>query len=269
MYFSNMLGDKGVGRFSRTGKRGEGVAFFENNVAEPTAVASIIVDGDSIKVVEGVSDKDVSGKLYAGEDEVKARELADTEENPIIWVLTDRVAFYLNSTAHCKYIYINENMMLFCLVKGVCDIGSEAITLSRNTTSETASRVAAPVYPNDLLQFSSIVDKKTGYNMSIDSVVALDVLLRDSQRKIRTSRELSTVLSTATRDRLARKQEEKEKKKEQIRAEILAQRKLAEQKDKKRRQEEAVRAEGETFGEINSQGQNTSASAFLQMVRGL
>lgn len=271
MYFSNMLGAFGEGVSNRTKTKGKGVCFFNNSVGEPTTLGSVVIDGNTLRVSEEVgSDKDITGKLWSDDNPERLAELADTEENPLIWVLTDNVAFFPQIGTYFKFCFINPDMILFCLIEGACAIGSDRIVLSRNTTANIPDEKNAVGYkPEDLLKFASLIDKETGYNMAVDSVVACRVALKESQMSVKTLRDLSIIMSYENRDFMRKKKEERERRAEERKAAILESRRKAEKVDRERRQKEELEAEGQTFGDVDSSGQNTSAAAFLNLVRGL
>lgn len=273
MYFSNLLGNDGIGRFPRLGVKGDKAYVFVNNLKELTAVGGIVCDGAEVKVVTGEDEaiKTTFGNVWlTGEKEKeKATAYADTEENPLIWCLTDQVAFYATSKTVFKFIPIDRKRFLFCLISGTCAFGKEGILLSRNVTTVYESELV--VYDASKLYATSILtDKETDYKMVYDCVNAVQLSLsqKDSSVKARTLRDCCVVLTDYSINKERELKKEKQRKlKEAKKARIEARRIAEEQALQARKQaEEEADLAKKDFKSVD--GLNSDAAIFLQLVSG-
>lgn len=278
MYFSNVIGKSGVGRFARTGVKFHTGSVFEND-CEDVVEGGVIVDGDTIRVVGGDDSriKEHFGEIWHERDD-KAKEkkvqLADTPENPLIWCLTDKVTLLENTRTYFKFIPINADMFLFCLVEGVCKLGSDGIPLIRNINPVEERDVEYTYTCKDLCSYSSVHDKETGYNMVMNVVHAKVIHHRESNRKIQTVKECLYMITDEPVKAYKAKQEAIKAEKERKRAEELELRRAAEAKAKKMEAEKEKKADVTNKAFPNSTGVKNSgkdkgldqgAAAFLQM----
>lgn len=277
MYFSNVVGKDGIGRFTRkNNQRAKAANVFENTF-EDVVEGGVILDEDGvIRVVEGNSEKvkEQFGKVWKTAEEkdaAKAVDLADTLENPLIWCLTDEITLLENTRTYFKFIPINNDLFLFCLVEGVCKIGSDKIPLIRNISPVEERERSYTYRCVDLCNLTSAYDKETGFNMIMSIVCAMVITHRDTNRKISTIRDCQYVLTEESLNAFKKRQEEIRLEKERKRAEQLEARKEAERKaklaeiERERKEDIADKPIGLGKNEGKSKELNQGAAAFLQM----
>ena len=258
MIFANLVGDKGVGRFNRLKKKG--VVPFVNNVSELYEDARVVFRNNVLQVVsvsDGIESEDIFMKDLVGtgnyQESTKCgmtiEQLADTEENPLIAVMSEGVRFYEGIPTLIKYIHIEQGMFVLCLIYGACEFlcsDGTFIPMVRNINTDTDERATTSVYTDSKLkEIASTVDKESDYDMAYDIVNAV---LIDAKNefvcKYKTVRDAEYILSTVGRDArravLAKKKAEAEAKAEARRESnrrFMEERRAKEEREK----EEAVK----------------------------
>lgn len=217
MLFVNLLGEIGVGEVERKNPGKKGITRFSNTIESMSENAELYVDDGClfIKEIEGgiCHDGIDIGGLVGCNTEPEL--LKDTEDNPLIWLLTDSVSFFNRSHVDGKFITINDDMYLFCLVKGACvvDMDGEEVALKRCLSSSADGDTYA-VSPMDMVGMASYYDKETGYNMVWDSVNTISFVMRGGI-SCKTMREQSPLFTTenleAAKEKLRLEKEKKEK----------------------------------------------------------
>lgn len=286
MFFANMMEEKGIGTFRRLKVKGKTASTFVNEL-EDNGIdeGGIIADGKCLRVIASNNEatKSLLGKLVDPLNDSTEEELADTPQNPLIWVLTDEVTFLCGTSNLFKMISVNEDMFLFCLVKGACGIGADKTMLLRCIPS-IMERESISYKAKDLYTLCGAKDKESGYNMTYDCVNYMRITLsRDGASvKTKTFADYSVILSEEgfkkERERIVEaKRREEERRKAQEEARRLAEAKAkAQQLEEERRIDEAdipVSAKvrkpitEEVYSEPTSRTEIcTGAAAFMQFI---
>ena len=212
MIFANLVGDKGVGRFDRLKKTG--IVPFVNNVSELYEDARVVFRNNVLQVVsDGTESEDIFMKDLVGtgnyQESTKCgmtiEQLADTEENPLIAVMSEGVRFYEGIPTLIKYIHIEQGMFVLCLIYGACEFqcnDGTFIPMTRNINTYTDGRATTPVYTDSKLkEIASTVDKESDYDMAYDIVNAVLIDVKNENIcKYKTIRDAEVVLSIVGRE---------------------------------------------------------------------
>lgn len=250
MFFVNMLDERGKGQFRRSRVRGEQASVFVNEYEEgESPIGGIIADGKYIRVIGENNSATASllGKMVDPLKEHTEAQLADTDENPVIWVLTDEVSFLCGTSNLFKMLPINDDMFLFCLVKGVCGIGKDQTMLTR-CIPPISEREVITYKPADLYSLCGAKDSDIGYCMTYDSVPYMRLsITRDGMGvSTKTFMEYTTILSTEGAKKEKERIEEAKRRAEERRKAQEEARRLAEAKAK------AEQAEEEKIGDLGA-----------------
>lgn len=243
MFFVNMLDDKGKGEFKRLFVKGNTGCKFVNTVSDEEIAegAGLALDGDSIRVVSSSVDgyDKLSGVFKDPLGECKPADIEDSEENPLIWVLTDEVSFLHGSSNLFKLISINQDMFLFCLVKGICGVGEDKTILMRSIPPVT-EREMITYKAKDLYSSCSAIDKESGYNMTFDKVNCMRITISRDASSIssKTFPDLSVTISEEGCQKERERKAEAKKRAEERRKAQAEERRLAEERAKRMREQE-------------------------------
>ena len=257
MIFANLMGEKGVGTFKRSTRKN--TIPFENSVSEIYEEKRVVFKDGKLQVTDGSAVDDIFMKDIIGREGVYCEklgsmtinELKDTEDNPLFAVLSDGVKFYEGIPSLIKYIHIEDDMFVLCLMYGACEFACSDgtyIPMTRNITVNIEGRPVTPVFTDAKLKnMSSSIDSESDYDMAYDMVNAVLVDVKNEYvSKYKTIRDAEFIFSTVNRDERRALLEERRLAKE---AEIARKReenkKFMEDRRKKEAQlkEEAVQAQ--------------------------
>lgn len=104
--------------------------------------------------------------------------IADTEENPLVIVLCSEIAIFDGVSAGLKYIYINEDTILACLIYGVCEF--DGVPMQRCNTQVFENKKKKLFSGKDMKELSSCEDTETGYSYLKDVVNQVEISYKDS-----------------------------------------------------------------------------------------
>lgn len=167
MYVCNMLGETGVGL-----KKADKLVKFNNTLSDGAVKGIITMSGDVVTMCEGNVGENLFGVgLNEDGDElaftsVKARVtksmIKDTDENPVIAVLCSSIAVYSGVPTCLRCMYINDDIILACLLYGACEFNG--IPMVRCYNGDIADNVAKRTFTG--ADVKSFVDSKgkSGYN---------------------------------------------------------------------------------------------------------
>ena len=152
------------------------------------------VSGKSIEV----SSADESGNLFAlrgnpdeqpielkGIQPLTYKDLADTEENPLLVIATTGIRFYYDIPTYIKVLFVNDEILVAMLVYGACDFrlaDGSYVPLAR-CTDANMKEAHSDMTPKDL---KALVFDKTsviGYDKSMDMICPL--LVRATKQRVR------------------------------------------------------------------------------------
>lgn len=281
MFFSNLIGEAATGSVKRSTNKG--LNFFVNKY-DGVQEANVYKVNDSL-VVCSKDEVDPDAISAFGEDligeasepfhknlgcKLTYGDVQDTEENPLIWVLAKEVTFFEGIKTYIKYININPNMVLVCLVYGACgfNVGGEEVVLTRCIETEPKANTGRKTCSGEeLVSRCYVVDGETGYNMAYDVTNAVVVSIKVSKGEFSYKKVNNgiVVLSTSGLDEARKKREVKLQKEKERKAQEQERRRIAEAKarEEKRKEEEL-----KEFSESPLVG-SSGAQEFMKAVRNL
>lgn len=271
MYFCNLVGDAGIG----TIERGKGLKPFVNEHTDVTFKGGIVEEEDCIRVVKGVD-----GQF--GELGISVEGLGDSEENPLIWVLCREAFPCVRLENYFKHIVVGDDLVLICLIRGAMDFGGTVLErgIREDIKVEIEHRVLLD--SKKLAEISDFEDKeigasKEGYGInetsikvskSAESPLTSSRIIKNGYVLIDRQGFQNKLKEKQEADRKAlERQREKEAKEEALRVEreeaLEKERALREAKRKKKLTEDLEKA---SKAEIDENGANLGAMAFLKSV---
>lgn len=297
MYFSNLLGSKGNDLFNTHGLMSLKA---ETNA---TVEQKNVVFKDGVLCLDTNEREDVFLKnLFIKEDnepfhsaykraETTYGQVKETEENPLVVVLAKGVKFYEGVPTYIRYINIDKDAVLVCLVYGACqfvyeDNGVETtIDMQRCMNKDFANKMTETYNGKKLQELCKNTDKQSGYDVTADSVNAVVVSFRTnpitkvSSSSYKSVKEEFYVIDNSRLEKAREKAEAREKAKEQAEIEKLAARKEAEMKAREKAEAEmkedisaitkGTKATGKDIElkEDKSTGVNKGAAMFMDALR--
>lgn len=208
MFFANLVGEKGTGTFIRSTRKN--TVPFVNEVSDLYADVRVILKDGKITTEAGDVSEDIFMKDLVGEPtqlyaekvggKYTVSDLSDTEENPLIAVLSDGVKFYEGIPSIIKYIHVSEDLFVLCLIYGACEFKCKDgtfIPMSRNLSTDVSGKLTTSVYTDaKLREIASTVDDESDYDMAFDIVNAIFVDIKNEYvSRYKTLRENEFILS--------------------------------------------------------------------------
>lgn len=210
MLFANLLGKDGVGTFTRSTRKN--TVPFTSDVDEIYEEKRVVMRDGSLVTVSGADEsedifvQDLKGEgLYAEKIcPYTVNQLKDTEENPLIVVLTDSVKFYEGTPSLVKYVPISSDKFLLCLMYGACEFrcaDGSYIPMSRNLENESTGITTGEYKASKLKDMSSSIDSESDYDMYMDMVNAVLVDIKNEYvSRYKTVQSSEYLFSTVNRD---------------------------------------------------------------------
>ena len=247
MYFSNLMDEAGVGLFRRSS--GYGVIPFESDVSDRTAEKRVLlgegklyVDSDGDDVFMKGLDSDTSEEFLPGfKTGLTCREVADTEENPLIVVFAKSIKFYSGVKTLVKYVNMGNDSVLVMLVYGACEYtfpDGTAVAIQRCSDAVLDGREVREFSPSELRDAGRLVDVESGYNMAYDCVNALLVNISAGSSSYRVVKDLVRVFSDSGLKRERERVAEHKRRMEELARQKAEERKAREEADRVRREKE-------------------------------
>ena len=195
MFFSNLVSDSGVGTFQRSTRANTNP--FVNEFNAGYTMGCVCLEDGKIKVKTDVGSdenelftKDI--KVLQGADiyhekygcKYTVGEIKDTEENPIIAVLTDEIRCYEGVKTFIKFIKVSETLFVATLIYGACEFrfsqDGSYIPMQRNNEQDLSNRKVHVFTAKKLYSIVSVIDKESDYSMLEDSVNAVIIDIKNS-----------------------------------------------------------------------------------------
>jgi len=189
MYFCNMLG-KDYMKSYNNGK----VTISREDVSE--GFLALTSDGKVVNVDSNSTEKNLFlnglvvepdkldttyrvGKPTGRKGNITYKMIQDTEENPLIIVLCKELAFYEGIEADVRFINLDDDCVLACLVAGVCCF--DGTPMQRCNNVNFAGKKLLKFDSKKLNGFTEklYTDKDTGYVYNKDVLCAVCVLMED------------------------------------------------------------------------------------------
>jgi hypothetical protein len=299
MFFSNLVGDKS-GVTLRNG--GKSLPFFLADADKVSSSTVKLVD-DQLSVIPC----DVAGldlfKLNGnptdcptpikGAESLTYNDLRDTEENPLVVVMTKGVKFYNDIPTYLHVLFVNDDFMVAMLVYGACEFAfadGSYVALQRCNEVDLDRKSINTTFSCGELQKMIYARTKGGWDKSYEMVCPL--LVRASSKKgisVRCLQENAIVFNQAEIDRQekeeVRKEEEARLAKEKSEAEAAEKRKRAQEEAQRRAKEELARRQEEIAQKKAAQAKrqtksskssdndptkrNAGAEAFFNLINGI
>lgn len=100
-------------------------------------------------------------------------EVSDTANNPLIIVLCKSIEVYRGIDVDAKYIVIDDEHILFCLISGVARI--DGIPMSRCCSSSIIDRKSKVLNASEFSTMAYCRDNATGYDYTNDAIVHIRI----------------------------------------------------------------------------------------------
>lgn len=276
MYFCNMMGEEGVRTF-RTSKRE--IMPFENTLESGAVKGFITVKDGKLVVTENEEDENIFRKGLVGEPErlylpdykstLTFKAIDDTEENPLIIVLCKSIKFYDGVPVNIKYIDLNGEAVLACLIYGACEF--DGVSMQRCNTQYIDGRKSHEYSSADVSSFLSTLfkDRECGYSYSQDIVGQVETLIKESKSIGSTikHRMIKEATYFTTEENLTRRQEKERERKEKIELERI--RKIEERKARKEAEKARIAEEERKKKDEAFESASVGAAQFLAMIQGM
>ena len=130
MYYSNLMGNVS-GTFNRNGGKSfpliiessEKVSNQSVRVHDGKILVTSDLVGEDVFALRG--ERDFTPTPFKGVSNLTIRELADTEENPLIVVCTKGIRFYSDIPTYLNVLFVNDDFMIAMLIYGACEFEFE------------------------------------------------------------------------------------------------------------------------------------------------
>ena len=181
MYFVNMKENLSEGTVLTRG-RGSAIPYVATCLGEAVVGDMVVSDGKvQIGKGENVFGSGLSGVATDGYltslTKLTFKDIEDTEENPIILVLCNRIGLYKGVPAGLKFLYLGEDGVLAALIYGSCVF--DGVPLQRCDTRDLGSvRVCKTIKGEDVKSLYTFLDKESGYNYLYDVVFQVHVEIK-------------------------------------------------------------------------------------------
>lgn len=191
MYFCNMLGEGYVKSYNN-GKvtisktevsegflgiddKGNVVNVDSNSTNTNLFGSGIIVDKEKLEELYRV------GKPTGKKGNITYKMIQDTEENPLIIVLCKEISFFEGIEADIRFINLDDDCILACLVSGVCAF--DGTPMQRCNTVNFMGKNMIKFNSKQLSDFTvkMYTDKETGYVYNKDVLCSICVVMMDDK----------------------------------------------------------------------------------------
>lgn len=213
MFFVNLVGNSYVGKMNRRGNRAMPIT---NNISGQSQSVDVLVENGCIVIKEA---KTSTGNVFlkdlvsGDKNEVYHRGygfsythsvVADSDENPIICVLTDNLQFFKGVKTNIKYIRVSDNVALVCLIYGAYQVtlgDGTTVPLVRCCSDDVnLNYPTGTITPKELYSFSNTYDKEARYDYGYDLVSSVIVEIKEESRKFKTVNESCYFLDKSNLD---------------------------------------------------------------------
>lgn len=292
MYYRSLI-DGFNGTFKRN--NGKSVAIVVNPSEEENCVrfkdGQIVIsdstDGQEIFGIFGDAEEAVTPVKGKYVSHFKNKDVAETKDNPLIVVATNKIRFYKDIPTSLEVLFINDDYFLAMLVYGACDFlmnDTQWVALQRCCDKNLDyAKYSTNEYTPSLLKKNILCVTKGGFDTSYEMVVP--VLFREdaSSTSFRAFKDKAVVFNQTVIDEQLKKEEEEreaiQRMWEEKHRKAEEERKEAALEAKRRQEEEAAKiaeakkrgrkSSSETNVKIKKETRNISGAEFLKIVNNL
>lgn len=276
MYFCNLMGNDGVKTFRI---RNESTEEFVNTIAEGTVKGFITEKDGQLVVTTNENDVNIFRKglegnpedLYAPElkRNLTFKQIDDTEENPLVIVLCNKITFFDNVPANVKYIDLDGEGILACLISGACEFNG--IPMQRCNTQYLDDRKSYDYTGEDISNTLSAMfkDRECGYSYNLDIVAQLETVIKETKAIGKSTKHhmVKDGIYFITEENLRHRQEKERQRKEKIERERI--RKIEERNARMEAEKARKRAEEEKERKEMFDSASIGAAGFLATVQNM